>query len=110
MCSALLTLQAEKLRGALQLHLPPGAPAAEAAAFLDGLMGHLSASWSLTLNPAALGRGGAEPDQAPAAAAAPAGEAGSAEEAGTAAAAAVPGTGAPQLAAQGSEGQGTASA
>lgn len=92
------------------MHLPPGAPAAEAAAFLDGLMAHLSASWSLTLNPAALGRGGAEPSQAPAAATAPVGEAGSAEEAGAAAAAAVTGAGAPQLAAQGTEGPGTASA
>ena len=92
------------------MHLPPGAPAAEAAAFLDGLMAHLAASWSLTLNPAALGRGGAEPIQAPAAAAVPAGEAGGAEEARAAAAAAATGAGAPQSAAQGAEGPGAAPA
>lgn len=86
------------------MHLPPDAPAAEAAAFLDGLMAHLAASWSLALNPAALGRGGAEPSQTPAASDAPAGEAGSAEEAGAADAAAVTGASAPQSAAQGSEG------
>ena len=92
------------------MHLPPSVPAAEAAAFLDGLMAHLASSWSLTLNPAALGRSGAGPSQEPAAAAAPAGEAGGAKEAGVAAAAAVTGAGGLQLAAQGLEGPGAASA
>ena len=110
-CTMLMVpFQAEKLRGALRVHLPPGAPAADVAAFLDGLMAHLSASWSLTLTPAALERVDAEPNQAPAAAAAPAGEAGSAKEAGAPAAAAVAGGGAPQPAAPGTEGQGEAAA
>ncbi len=60
--------QAEKLRSALRVHLPPDAPEDATAAFLDELMAHLAASWHLELTPSALGQGAVAvaPDQAPA--------------------------------------------